>query len=71
MLLYFCMKKTGDKTGTALSMIHFRFTPEVHKKIRIRAAELNMSLQKYVEWLIEKDLENLENSSKEGERYDR
>ena len=53
-----------------MSMIHFRFTPEVHKKIRIRAAELNMSLQKYVEWLIEKDLENLENSSKEGERYD-
>ncbi len=37
-------------------MIHIRLTDETHKRLRVRAAELDTSIQSWVEALIEKNL---------------
>jgi predicted HicB family RNase H-like nuclease len=48
------VKKSSDDKNR---MIHIRMNEELHKKLRIRAAELDTTIQQWVEALIEKNLE--------------
>ncbi|MBD3170818.1 MAG: hypothetical protein GF307_15180 [candidate division Zixibacteria bacterium] len=48
------MAKKEDESKTRL--IHIRLSEELHKTLRIRVAELDTSIQKWVESLIEKNL---------------
>ena len=43
------------KGGTDRAMIHVRLTPELHRKVRVKAAEANKSIQQYVEGLLERE----------------
>ena len=48
--------KKREKKGENERLIHIRLSEEVHKRLRIRAAELDISMQKLVEQMIEKEL---------------
>jgi hypothetical protein len=41
-------------------MIHIWLTEEVHRKLRIRAAELDISIQEFVQTVIERELSKQE-----------
>lgn len=41
--------------GTVRVMIHIRLRPELHRKVRVKAAEANKSIQRYVEGLLERE----------------
>lgn len=45
--------KSENNTGR---LIHIRLSEDVHRRLRIRAAELDTSIQKWVSELIEKEL---------------
>jgi predicted HicB family RNase H-like nuclease len=47
-------KAREEKSGR---MIHIRLSEDVHRKVRIRAAELDTTIQKWVEATIKKELE--------------
>ncbi|MCK6619736.1 MAG: hypothetical protein HUU32_04460 [Calditrichaceae bacterium] len=49
------MKKTAKKEDDQ-RMIHVRLTEEIHKRLRIRVAELDTSIQEWVADLITKEL---------------
>jgi predicted HicB family RNase H-like nuclease len=49
------MKKREKKSENE-RLIHIRLSEEVHKRLRIRAAELDITMQKLVEQMIEKEL---------------
>ena len=49
-------KKRTDSEPRA-RLIHIRLTPETHKRLRIRAAEEDVSIQDWVSALIETGLE--------------
>jgi len=44
-----------EKGGTDRAMIHIRLTPGLHRKVRVKAAEANMSIQRYVEGLLKRE----------------
>lgn len=46
-------------------MIHIRLSHEVHKRLRIRAAEQDMTIQKMVQEIIVKALDERERERKE------
>jgi predicted HicB family RNase H-like nuclease len=48
------MKKRG-KESRSERLLHVRVSEEFHKKLRIRAAELDTTMQKVVEQIIEKE----------------
>ncbi len=48
-------KKAEDKKADR--MIHVRLSPELHKRVRMRAAELDLKIQKFVENAIKSELE--------------
>jgi predicted HicB family RNase H-like nuclease len=49
------MKKREKKSENE-RLIHIRLSEEVHKKLRVRAAQLDITMQKLVEQMIEKEL---------------
>ena len=49
--------KEKKQTRSKSRLIHFRMTPELHTKIRVRVAIEDISIQKWVERLIEKELQ--------------
>ncbi|MGA2465003.1 MAG: toxin-antitoxin system HicB family antitoxin [Thermodesulfobacteriota bacterium] len=48
--------KKREKKSESERLIHIRLSEEVHKRLRIRAAELDITMQKLVEQMIEKEL---------------
>ena len=48
--------KKGRKTEKDERSIHIRLPIVIHRQLRIRAAELDVSLQRLVEKMIEKEL---------------
>ena len=48
--------KKGRKTEKDERLIHIRLPGVIHKQLRIRAAELDVSIQRLVEEIIEKEL---------------
>lgn len=53
------MKRTRPDSQKEARMIHIRLKPETHKRLRIRAAEEDVSIQDWVEALIEGGLATL------------
>ena len=49
------MKKREKKSENE-RLMHIRLSEEVHKRLRIRAAELDITMQKLVEQMIEREL---------------
>lgn len=47
---------TRKKIESSGRMIHIRVSEDMHKKLRIRAAEKDTSMQKLVTEILEKDL---------------
>ena len=45
-----------EKKSENERLMHIRVSEEVHKRLRIRAAELDITMQKLVEQMIEKEL---------------
>ena len=52
------MADEGEK-GKKSRMIHIRLPEEVHKRLRVRAAELDTSIQDWVSKLIKKVLDRV------------
>lgn len=52
------MADEGEK-GRKTRMIHIRLPEEVHKRLRVRAAELDTSIQDWVSKLIKKVLDRV------------
>ena len=48
--------KVGRKSEKNERMIHIRLPGNVHKRLRVRAAELDVSIQRLVEEIIKKEL---------------
>ena len=48
--------KKREKKRESERLMHIRLSEEVHKRLRIRAAELDITMQKLVEQMIEKKL---------------
>ncbi len=46
-----------EKEGEKQRMIHIRLSDEAHRRLRILAAELDTSIQKWVEGIVTKELE--------------
>ena len=53
------MKKDNFE-ATKTKMVHVRLTDETHKRLRIRAAEMEMTLQEWVAEAIKKELDRQE-----------
>ena len=49
------MKKKESK-GEGARLLHIRVSEEIHKRLRIRAAELDTSMQNVIEQMIEREL---------------
>ncbi len=49
-----------EKEGEKQRMIHIRLSDEAHRRLRILAAELDTSIQKWVEGIVTKELEKYE-----------
>lgn len=49
------MKKREKKSDNE-RLIHIRLSGEIHKRLRIRAAELDTTMQRLVEQMVEKEL---------------
>ena len=47
----------GNDQGVRKWMVHVRLTEELHKRLRIRAAENDMTLQDWVALAIKKELD--------------
>ncbi len=47
--------KKREKKAENERLIHIRVSEEVHKRLRIRAAELDTTMQQVVEQIIEKE----------------
>ncbi len=47
--------KKGEKEREDERLIHIRLSGDLHKRLRIRAAELDITMQKLVEQIIEKE----------------
>jgi len=50
------MEKKERKTKPAIRMIHIRLPEDVHKKVRVRAAESDITIQ---DWVLEAIREHL------------
>ena len=48
--------KRGRRTEKSERMMHIRLPGVIHRQLRIRAAELDVSIQRLVEEIIEKEL---------------
>jgi predicted HicB family RNase H-like nuclease len=53
------MPRRGEDTREG-RMIHVRLPPEVHKRLRIRTAEMDTSIQEWVAAVVIKELEHQE-----------
>lgn len=49
-------QKTSGKRGER--MLHIRMKPEMHKRVRVQAAEADVTIQDWVTALIERELGN-------------
>jgi len=49
-------KRLRSETQEEARLIHIRLKPETHKRLRVRAAEEDVSIQDWVEALIESGL---------------
>ena len=49
-------KREKESKGEGVRLLHIRVSAEIHKRLRIRAAELDTTMQKVVEQIIEKEL---------------
>ncbi len=47
--------KRREKVNQNERLLHIRVSEELHKRLRIRAAELDTTMQKVVEQIIEKE----------------
>ena len=59
------MNTRVDETNTKTRMIHIRLPEDLHKKVRIRAAESDKTIQDWVVQVISRNIER-ENSEKMG-----
>jgi plasmid stability protein len=57
------MNTRVDETNTKARMIHIRLPEDLHKKVRIRAAESDKTIQDWVVQVITRNIER-ENSKK-------
>ena len=49
-------KREKESKGEDVRLLHIRVSEEIHKRLRIRAAELDTSMQNVVEQMIEREL---------------
>ncbi len=49
-----------EREGEKQRMIHVRLSDEAHRRLRILAAELDTSIQKWVEAIVTRELERYE-----------
>jgi predicted HicB family RNase H-like nuclease len=59
------MKGNNLKRGKA-RMVHVRLTEELHKRLRIRAAESDMTLQDWVAMAIKNELDHQDQDKSKG-----
>jgi plasmid stability protein len=59
------MDKKQAKSKPEIRMIHIRLPEEIHKKVRVRAAELDTSIQ---DWVLEAIREYLKASGEHREK---
>ena len=57
----------GNYQGIRRRMVHVRLTEELHKKLRIRAAENDMTLQDWVALAIKKELDRYDQNTRDDE----
>jgi len=50
------MDKKQEKTKPAIRMVHIRLPEDIHKKVRVRAAESDVTIQ---DWVLEAIREHL------------
>lgn len=61
-------KKTQPQKGVAEErLIHIRLTSEVHRRLRVRVAEEDTSIQEWVSAFIERELDRLDTQEAEGD----
>lgn len=51
------MDKKQEKPKSKIRMIHIRLPEDIHKKIRVRAAESDTTIQDWVEMALKHELE--------------
>jgi predicted HicB family RNase H-like nuclease len=49
-----------NQNGPQERLIHIRLSEEIHKRLRIKVAELDTSMQDWVAGLVEKELDKTE-----------
>jgi predicted HicB family RNase H-like nuclease len=53
-------KRTRPEAQEEARLIHIRLNPETHKRLRVRTAEEDVSIQDWVEALLERELNLME-----------
>ncbi|MEQ4490369.1 MAG: toxin-antitoxin system HicB family antitoxin [Dehalococcoides mccartyi] len=59
------MDKKQAKSKPEIRMIHIRLPEDIHKKVRVRAAEADVTIQ---DWVLEAIQEHLKPSGEKGEQ---
>ena len=60
MVHYMAKKKKLSDNNNEERMIHVRLSAETHRRVRVQAAERDVSIQKWVEEIIEQELERVD-----------